>query len=160
MHRLFGLIGQGCRVIAILFANSPNAPFHAGGFVEDNVILFLYDWSQVDSVGPRLENMVASHLLKYCHFVEDVHGHRMELRFLRDTDKREVDFVVIKDRKPMFAVECKHGESAASPHLYYFRERTSIPHFYQVHLGKSHRQLDDRISIIPFVDFCRVVGLV
>jgi hypothetical protein len=31
-------------------------------------------------------------------------GHRMELRYIRDTDKREVDFVVIKDGKPLYAV--------------------------------------------------------
>ena len=36
----------------------------------------------------------------------------MELRHLRDTDKREVDFVVLKDGKPVFAVECKSGEKA------------------------------------------------
>ena len=28
------------------------------------------------------------------------------------TDKREVDFVVLRDRKPLFAVECKSGERA------------------------------------------------
>jgi hypothetical protein len=27
----------------------------------------------------------------------------------RDTDKREIDFVVPKDKKPLFAVECKLG---------------------------------------------------
>ena len=50
--------------------------------------------------------MVACQLLKYCHWVEDTQGHAMELRYLRDTDKREVDFVIVKDRKPAFAVEC------------------------------------------------------
>lgn len=37
-------------------------------------------------------------------------GHRIELRFLRDIDGREVDFFVLKDKKPLFAVECKTGE--------------------------------------------------
>jgi len=36
----------------------------------------------------------------------------MELRYLRETAKREVDFVVLKDGKPVFAVECKSGEKA------------------------------------------------
>ncbi len=36
----------------------------------------------------------------YCHFVEDTQGYKMELRFLRDADKREVDFVVLKDKTP------------------------------------------------------------
>lgn len=45
----------------------------------------------------------------------------MDLRFLRDTDKRELDFVVLKDDKPLFAVECKSGEkqikSSAQPRV-------------------------------------------
>lgn len=99
--------------------------------------LYLYDWAQVENLGPRFENLVGSHLLKYCHFLEDTEGEKMELRFLRDTDKREIDFVVLKNRQPLFAVECKTGEQALSPHIKYFRERTKIPYYYQVHLGKS-----------------------
>jgi hypothetical protein len=37
----------------------------------------------------------------------------MELRHLRDTDKREVDFIVPKDGKPVFAFEYKSGEKAS-----------------------------------------------
>ena len=57
--------------------------------------LYFWDWSRVADRGARFENMVAGHLLKYCHYVEDTQGHEMELRFIRDTDKREVDFVVL-----------------------------------------------------------------
>lgn len=122
--------------------------------------LYLFDWSIIESPGIRFENMVASHLLKYCHYIEDVEGHRMELRFLRDTDKREVDFVVMKNKKPLFAVECKHGEKSVSPHLFYFKDRTDIPVFYQVHLGTKHQQIDDRIALLPFMDFCKHVKLI
>ena len=62
--------------------------------------------------------MMGNHLLKYCHFLEDIKGHRMELRFLRDTDKREIDFVVLQNKKPVFAVECKVGEKNLSPHIF------------------------------------------
>ena len=103
--------------------------------------------------------MVASLLLKYCHFLEEVEGYRTELRFLRDTDKREIDFVVLKDKKSLFAVECKHDEGSASPNIFYFRDRTPIPHFYQVHLGKEHRQIDDRISILDFAQLCKQLEL-
>ena len=120
--------------------------------------LYLWDWSMVAEPGPRFENLVASQLLKYCHWEEDINGHRMELRFLRDTDKREVDFVVIKDRKPMFAVECKTGEKAIGPALRYFAERTVIPVFYQVHLGERSFQ-SGRITVLPFTDFCRQLKL-
>jgi predicted AAA+ superfamily ATPase len=122
--------------------------------------LYMWDWTQVEDPGLRFENMVASHLLKYCHFQEDVEGHNMELRFLRDTDKREVDFVVIKNKKPLFAVECKTGEKSVSPHIYYYRDRTDIPHFYQIHTKETHSQQDDRISVMPFEAFCKDIKLV
>lgn len=121
--------------------------------------LYLWDWGSVENEGARFENLVASHLLKYCHFYEDLKGHRMELRFLRDTDLREIDFVVLKDRKPIFAVECKTGENNISPHLYYFRDRTNIPRFYQVHRGKKTFS-DGNIKVLPFEDFCRIEHLV
>ncbi|MEM7179511.1 MAG: ATP-binding protein [Spirochaetota bacterium] len=100
--------------------------------------LYLWDWSEVQSLGARFENMIAGHLLKFCHFKEDTEGYKMELRFLRDTGGREVDFVVLQDKKPLFAVECKTGDKSVSKHIQYFHERTKIPKFYQVHLGTKN----------------------
>lgn len=122
--------------------------------------LYMWDWSQIENRGLRFENLVASHLLKYIHYQEDAEGYKMELRFLRDTDKREVDFVVLKNNKPLFAVECKTGEKAISPNILYFKQRTDIPYFYQVHLGQTHRQVDDRVAIMPFEAFSKLSGLV
>ena len=51
------------------------------------------------------------------------------------------------------------GDGAVSPHIFYFRDRTDIPHFYQVHLGKAHRQVDDQVSLLPFTDFCKQLNL-
>ncbi len=77
----------------------------------------------------------------------------MELRFLRDTDRREVDFVVLRDRVPLFAVECKSGERAISPAIRYFAERTNIPRFFQVHLGDRHFETGSG-AVVPFRRFC------
>ncbi|HEX9562935.1 MAG TPA: ATP-binding protein [Gemmatimonadaceae bacterium] len=120
--------------------------------------LYLWDWSIVAEPGPRFENMVASQLLKYCHQEEDVDGRKMELRFLRDTDGREVDFVVIRDGKPAFAVECKTGDKSVSAAARYFSQRTSIPVFYQVHLGQRHVQ-SGKVTVIPFARWCRELQL-
>jgi predicted AAA+ superfamily ATPase len=115
--------------------------------------LYLWDWSAVEDEGARFENLVASHLLKLCHFVADTQGHRMELRFLRDTDGREVDFVVLRDRKPLFAVEAKTGERAVSPAIRYFRERTPIPAWYQVHRGTKDAMIGG-VRVLPFGALC------
>jgi predicted AAA+ superfamily ATPase len=122
--------------------------------------LFLWDWSHVEDKGNRFENMVASQLLKFCHFQEDTEGYKMELRFLRDVDKREIDFVVLKQGKPLFAVEVKTGEKNLSPHIGYFSSRLPIPKFYQVHLGTNDRVYhDSRSRILPWVTFCQELDM-
>lgn len=122
--------------------------------------LYFWDWSRVQDPGARFENMVAGHLLKYCHLREDTEGIDMELRFIRDTDKREIDFVVLSDGVPEFAVECKHGERHVSPACAYFRERTSIPRFFQVHLGeKDYGIAETATRVLPFARFCQTLGL-
>jgi predicted AAA+ superfamily ATPase len=82
----------------------------------------------------------------------------MELRYLRDTDKREIDFVVLKDAKPLFAVECKSGEKAIGSALRYFSERTPIPRYYQTHLGARHYE-SGKVTVLPFVKLCEELGL-
>jgi predicted AAA+ superfamily ATPase len=120
--------------------------------------LYLWDWSAIEEVGPRFENLVAAQLLKYCHFVEDTEGIAMELRYLRDSDRREVDFVVVRKGKPLFAVECKVSERSAEPALLYFAERTGIPRFFQVHLGDTHFQRG-KVTVLPFRALCQELGL-
>jgi predicted AAA+ superfamily ATPase len=94
--------------------------------------LYLWDWSEVEDEAARFENLIASHLLKLVHFITDYEGHKAELYFLRDVDKREVDFLVTIGGKPWFAVEAKLKDTGLSPHLLYFKERLSIPYVYQV----------------------------
>ena len=126
--------------------------------------LYLWDWSLVpfkqDKInkGARFENLVASNLLKYCHFQEDTLGFKMELRFFRDKEKREVDFIVLKEGEPVFAVECKTGEDSLSKNINYLADRSQIPIFYQVHLGNLDVTSSDlKKRILPFEKFCMEV---
>jgi predicted AAA+ superfamily ATPase len=120
--------------------------------------LYLWDWSDVADPGARFENLVACQLLKYCHWIEDTQGFRMDLRYLRDTDRREVDFVVLRGGRPQFAVECKTGERGISPAVRYVAERAPIPRFYQVHRGERHYE-SGRITVLPFTAFCTELDL-
>lgn len=117
--------------------------------------IYFWDWSTLENPGARFENFVASHLLKYCHFIEDTQGDKMELSYLRDTEGRELDFIILKNKKPVFAVECKVGERAVSPHIHYFKSRLKIPYFFQVHLGSNHFKVEENIEVIPFLAFSK-----
>jgi predicted AAA+ superfamily ATPase len=88
--------------------------------------LYFWDWGEVPDPAARFENMVASHLLKYCHWMRDVGGVKMELSYLRDREKREVDFVLLKNGLPWAMIEAKLSDSRASANLRYFKERLGV----------------------------------
>jgi predicted AAA+ superfamily ATPase len=82
-----------------------------------------FDWSIVPDRGPRFENLVACHVLKWCQYREDSKGESIELRYFRDVTGREVDFVVTLDKKPILAIETKYEDTTVSPALRYFKKR-------------------------------------
>ena len=96
------------------------------------------DWTLIKEEGYRFENMVACHLLKWCRFVEDTEGYDMELRYFRDVDRREVDFVLVKDGKPIHFVECKVKAKEAGRALRYLKER--FPDVPAVQISMEGRQ--------------------
>lgn len=77
------------------------------------------DWSLVANDGARFENLVACHLLKWVHFIEDTEGRDVELRYFRDRDGREVDFVVVEGNKPILMVEAKLSDTNPDRSLRY-----------------------------------------
>ncbi|MBI4235333.1 ATP-binding protein, partial [Candidatus Peregrinibacteria bacterium] len=94
--------------------------------------IYLWDWSAVKEESKKLENIVASHLLKFVHLLKDREGYKADLHYLRDISGREVDFLVSVDKKPWFAVEVKNSSEETSPWLNYYKERLKIPFLYQV----------------------------
>jgi len=109
-------------------------PFHAKNYrsLKKESKIYLWDWSEIDNNGSRFENCIASHLLKLIHFLEDNQGYKTQLYYLRNVDKKEVDFLVTVGQKPWFMVEAKLNETRLSPHLKYFRDKINPPYAYQV----------------------------
>lgn len=122
--------------------------------------LYLWDWSEVEDSGARFENLVASHLLKFCHFQEDTKGIKTELRYFKDVvTEKEIDFIVLQKNKPVFAVECKTGERQLSKSLVQNSKRLNIKQIYQVHLGTKDYGKEDSGRVLPFTTFCKELGL-
>jgi hypothetical protein len=103
---------------------------------------FLRDWSGVPDEGARAETLVACHLLKAVETWTDLGFGDFDLRYLRDKQKREVDFLVVRDRKPWFLVEVKAGETRLSPSLAHFQEQTKAAHAFQVVLNVPFEKAD------------------
>ena len=82
-----------------------------------------FDWSIVPNEGARFENFVACHLLKWVQFQQDAEGLDVELRYFRDIDGREVDFVITQNKKPVSFVECKLTPGPLGNGLKYLKSR-------------------------------------
>jgi predicted AAA+ superfamily ATPase len=109
-----------------------------------------FDWSLVPSDPARFENLVASHLLKWVHFEQDAHGRDLELRYFRDTDGREVDFVIVEGRKPLLIVECKWGDSSVDRGIRYLKARFPQAEAWQVSaIGTKDFVTPDGIRVSP-----------
>jgi len=118
-----------------------------------------FDWTQVEEEGARFENLVACHLLKWCHHLMDTEGRDMELRYFRDVDRREVDFVVMEKNKPILFLECKISGQESSLPLRYLHERFPGVEARQISL-KDERPFVDKHGIRHDPAACFLVGLI
>jgi predicted AAA+ superfamily ATPase len=95
--------------------------------------IYFYDWTTCETNGQKFENFIASHILKACHFWTDSGYGDFELNYLRDKDKNEVDFVLIKDKKPWFTVECKFQQKTLETSYQKFQAQLKCPHIQVVY---------------------------
>jgi hypothetical protein len=104
---------------------------------------YLWDWSQLADPGARAENLVACALLKATHWWTESGQGDFGLHFVRDKEKREVDFLVTRDQLPWFLVEVKSGAKAAlSNSLAWFQSQTQAEHAFQVAMDLDYVEAD------------------
>jgi len=114
------------------------------------------DWSLVDEEGPRFENLVASHLLKWVHYRPDTEDREIGLRYFRDVDRREVDFALLEDGKPRSFIECKVGDAPVSRGLRYLLERFPDCEAWQISLKDTKDfETPEGIRVCPAIGFLR-----
>jgi len=117
---------------------------------------YQFDWSLVPDRAARFENLVALHLLKWVYFKQDSEGLDLELRYFRDSDGREVDFVVTENRKPVLLVEAKLSNESPDRNLRYLKERFPEAEAWQVVLeGTRDFVTPGGLRVIPALDYLR-----
>ena len=99
---------------------------------------FLRDWASIEDPGDKAETFVACHLLKAVDGWSDMGLGDFELGYLRDKDKREVDFLVARDGKPWFLVEVKQRDEKVGTALEYYQRQLDTPHAFQVVLDADY----------------------
>lgn len=93
---------------------------------------YLRDWADIEDTGAKAETFVACHLLKAVDGWNDLGLGRFDLGYLRDREKREVDFVVTREGRPWFLVEVKYRDESISRTLKYFQDQVNALYAFQV----------------------------
>ena len=103
---------------------------------------YLRDWSGIANEGARAETLVACHLLKAVEGWTDLGFGQFELRYIRTTTQEEVDFLIVRDRKPWVLVEVKKDKTSISKHLFGFHAELKTEHAFQVVMDLPYVNVD------------------
>jgi uncharacterized protein len=120
---------------------------------------YFYDTGAVADAGADagvvFENAVACALHRELHLTEDTTGHRTSLHFLRDKEKREVDFLAVVGKKPRQLVEAKLADDTFSKALSHFRQFLPGVEVLQVVRTLRHAQTDSMrtMRMVRAVDY-------
>ncbi|MEW6041426.1 MAG: ATP-binding protein [Elusimicrobiota bacterium] len=113
-----------------------------------------FDWTLIKDFPLRFENLVAAHLIKWANFQEDALGKDIELRYFRDVDGREIDFVIMEDAKPVWFVECKWSDVEISKSLKYMKNKFKNCRFYQIYFEGTKEYISkEGIIVMPALKF-------
>ena len=89
--------------------------------------MYLWDYTEIADPAAKFENLVAAHLLKACHYWTDTGEGQFELFYLRTKEKQEIDFLIVKDKKPWLPVEVKENDTNPSPNFRRFLPYLNCP---------------------------------
>ncbi len=103
---------------------------------------FLRDWASIKDAGDKAETFVGCHLLKAVDGWNDIGLGTFELGYLRDKEKHEVDFIVVRDGDPWFLVEVKHRDESLSETLKYYQDRIKAPFAFQAVIDAEYVDAD------------------
>jgi len=120
--------------------------------------LYFFDWSLLPDSGPRFENLLAVSLVKMAaRFTETGLG-TFEVMYIRDTAKREVDFVLVKDGKPLALFEAKEGGREIAPDIQHFGRMLNLPCYQIVRDLDRAEAFPENCFLLPAAAFLMLTG--
>ncbi len=100
---------------------------------------YFHQWTYVENLGVRFENYLAAQLGAACSaWTEQGHG-RWELFYLRDQDRREVDFLLAKNLKPQCLIEAKSSPQEWPTSLKFYTKKLEVPGYLIYPEGPTRR---------------------
>jgi uncharacterized protein len=136
------------------------APWHRN--IKRSIIkekkLYFFEWSLLSDSGSRFENFLAVNLLRMSARFTEIGLGNFEVYYIRDKEKREVDFVLVKDSKPVALFEAKEGESSISKSGKFFSKKLNIPLFQIVRKTRKVEAFPGNCFVVPASNFLMLTG--
>ncbi|MBN1364451.1 MAG: ATP-binding protein [Syntrophaceae bacterium] len=109
---------------------------------------YLFDYARIRDDAAKFENMVACELWRAVTLWSDLGIGDFSLHFIKDKEKREVDFLVVRDGKPFLLIEAKISDTQPSKPLAAFQSRLNIPAVQLTIAGDGYRIIPNRTNKI------------
>jgi len=131
----------------VIFVVRPFATKSAKSLRKEPKVYFFDSTAALNGDGAIIENIVALSLLKWCDFQKDVKGNNFNLHYYRDSNKREVDFIILEGKNPFLCLEVKQADSHLSKSLDYLSQRIHPKYSYQL-VSELDRERDyERVKV-------------
>ena len=106
--------------------------------------------------GAKLENLVATCLLKDIYGKVDYQGEPYALHYLRTKEGKEVDFAIVHHDEIQKMIEVKYADKQLSANLLTFHEKYHVPAVQVVQELKQER-IDKNIEIRNVLSFLKAL---
>ena len=103
--------------------------------------LYLFNYPVIADAAARFENMVALELLRAVRSWNEWGWGDFGLHYLRNKDKKEVDFLLTKEHVPLLLIETKLTDTTPAPALLEFQSVLKIPAVQLVHTPGTVRRI-------------------
>jgi predicted AAA+ superfamily ATPase len=103
---------------------------------------YFFQWAFCEDPGARFENYLAVQLYTICQYWRDAGLGLYELYYVRDQDRREVDFLITKNLKPVALFEAKSSPEDFPSSLAHYCRYLKIPGFLVYPKGPVKREKD------------------
>lgn len=120
--------------------------------------LYFFEWSLLFDSGSRFENFLAVNLLRMAVKFTEIGLGNFEIFYIRDKEKREVDFALVKDNEPVALFEAKESDSSISKPGKFYSKKMNIPLFQIVHKAKKVEAFPGNCFVIPASNFLMLTG--
>ncbi|MBU4121537.1 MAG: AAA family ATPase, partial [Proteobacteria bacterium] len=120
--------------------------------------LYFFDWSLLPDSGPRFENLLGVSLVRMAARLTETGLGMFEVMYIRDTAKREVDFVLVKDNNPLALFEAKEGGREIAPDIRHFGRMLNLPCYQIVRDLERAEAFPDNCFLLPAASFLMLAG--